>query len=892
MAEEELTVRASLRDQLSRPLRSIRGRVDETRRSSDKLTSSTRQQAGALQRAQRRMRQFGGALRGVSRRMDRMARGALRLGRTLGRSLRRSALIATVAIVGLGAAGVKAFAEFEGAMTESLAIMGDVSEDTRDRMERTAREVAKTTQFAATEAAEAYFFLASAGLDAEQQLAAMPRVAKFAQAGQFDLARATDLATDAQSALGLTVDDTEQNIKNLDRTMDVLVGANTLANASVEQFSEALTNRAGAALRTVNKDVEEGVAVLAAMADQGIKGVRAGESLSIILRDLQRAAQGEEEAFANANVAVFNQEGNLRNLADIIGDLEGRLSGMSDAQVRAELTALGFQEESMQQILTLLGTSDAIREYEESLRSAGGVVDEVADNQMQSLSAQFGLAKDRVRDLFIEFGQRLEPALTAIVGVFNDDLIPSADSMSGRFDRLEARAQRFADRLPSMIERARQVAGAFQSAGGGLAGFRAAFANVAPPGAVAVLDAVISVGRDLATLLTGALIPAFQSSGETLPTWLQPLRLARGLLSVLANNVGLVRSALQVLLPTLIAVRAATFAYNAALAVSRGAVAAYGAAVTVVHGRLGIVRAATAAWTAVQWALNVALTANPIGIVIAAIAALVAGVILAYQHSETFRTIVDSLWAAIKSFMGTVISVTKTVVTFVSAVVKAIAKSKTFQGIVDAISSGFSTVVGWVRKVVGWLGKLTVPGALRTIADLAASAGSALASMSMPSWLGGGGDTAISHARSGSLDTTLAAHHQLDQGQGGNRILNAAVDRGSGDHAAGRALDLQGPWLQHYQQRLAAAGGWGEMHGEGDNRHLHAVYDSATADSRIADQQAAAASPPAGGDGQAGPLVGSLKIDVAGGDGLDEREIGRQVEQALRRIDQDRRERR
>ena len=61
-----------------------------------------------------------------------------------------------------------------------------------------------------------------------------------------------------------------------------------------------------------------------------------------------------------------------------------------------------------------------------------------------------------------------------------------------------------------------------------------------------------------------------------------------------------------------------------------------------------ITAAASKAWAAAQWLVNAALTANPIGIVVVAIAALVAGLILAYKHSETFRRIVDAAFKAVK----------------------------------------------------------------------------------------------------------------------------------------------------------------------------------------------------------------------------------------------------
>ena len=120
-----------------------------------------------------------------------------------------------LAVAGLAVVSVKAFANFDAAMVKSTAIMGDVSDAMRNDMSAAAREVAKTTTFSAAQAAEAFFFLASAGLDAEQSIAALPKVAEFAQAGMFDMATATDLLTDAQSALGLSSDDAAENLENL-----------------------------------------------------------------------------------------------------------------------------------------------------------------------------------------------------------------------------------------------------------------------------------------------------------------------------------------------------------------------------------------------------------------------------------------------------------------------------------------------------------------------------------------------------------------------------------------------------------------------------------------------------------------------------------------------------
>ena len=265
--------------------------------------------------------------------------------------------------------------DFNSTFRKSTAIMGMLSDEMKGDMKAAAIDVAKVTNFSAAEAAKSYFFLASAGMDAAQALEAMPTVAKFAQAGNFDLALATDLVTDAQSALGMSSKDATENLEGMNRVANALVKANTLANASVQQFSESLTNKAGAALKVVGKDIEEGVAVLAAFADQGVKGAEAGTAMSIVMRDLQTKAIkvtkefNGPERFREFGIAVFDAAGEMRNMSSIIGEVERALDGMSDSQKKATLLQLGFTDKSVGFIQTLLGTSEKIAEYE----SLGGL---------------------------------------------------------------------------------------------------------------------------------------------------------------------------------------------------------------------------------------------------------------------------------------------------------------------------------------------------------------------------------------------------------------------------------------------------------------------------------------------------------------------------------------
>jgi len=318
---------------------------------------------------------------------------------------------------------------FDKNFNESIAIQqtngASISVEQQEKMKRAARETSRELNISTDKVAKGYFYLASAGLSVEQQIANIGVVAKFAKAGQFDLALATDLLTDAQSALGLTTEDAVENQENMIRVSDVLSKANTIANASIQQFSESLTNKAGTALKNYNKEVEEGVALLAVYADQGIKDRLAGERLNILLKRLSESARNNADAFKENNIEVFDAEGKFRNVADIIYDLEQNLEGLSDQQRAARLAQLGFTAETQDAILPLIGLSDAIKDYESALKEAGGTTDDIADNQLKNLQDRIGLMFRKLNDTF-------GPGLLSWL----EKSIDLAEDLVDRFDKL------------------------------------------------------------------------------------------------------------------------------------------------------------------------------------------------------------------------------------------------------------------------------------------------------------------------------------------------------------------------------------------------------------------------------------------------------------------------
>lgn len=150
-----------------------------------------------------------------------------------------------------------------------------------------------------------------------------------------------------------------------------------------------------------------------------------------------------------------------------------------------------------------------------------------------------------------------------------------------------------------------------------------------------------------------------------------------------------------------IATTANTVATNIG-AVAKGALGAVTATYTFLTSGASI---ATSVMTAAQYALNLAMSLNPIGLVVAAIALLVAGIVYAYNHFEGFRNVINLIWEKIKSFGMTLLSFAAYLNPFTAAFKLAYDNIKPFRDFIDGLIDKLKGIGSAIGDFFGGIGK-------------------------------------------------------------------------------------------------------------------------------------------------------------------------------------------
>ena len=200
-----------------------------------------------------------------------------------------------------GVSSVKTGMEFDSSMSQVAATMGKTMDELEQEtgkvdlawgefsgnLREYAQEIGKNTKFSATEAADALNYMALAGYDAQKSMEMLPNVLNLAAAGNMDLATASDMVTDASSALGLTTEETTELV-------DKMAMSASKSNTSVEQLGEAYLTVGGTAKKLKGGTTELSTA-LGILADNGIKGSEGGTILRNAILSLTAPTSGAKK---------------------------------------------------------------------------------------------------------------------------------------------------------------------------------------------------------------------------------------------------------------------------------------------------------------------------------------------------------------------------------------------------------------------------------------------------------------------------------------------------------------------------------------------------------------------------------------------------------------------
>jgi TP901 family phage tail tape measure protein len=369
---------------------------------------------------------------------------------------------------------------FEASMQNVAAVSGATGQEL-SQLSDLAREMGATTQFSASEAADALGYLSMAGFSVQESMDSLPGVLNLAAAGGLDLAEAADIASNVLSGFGLKVN-------QLGRLNDVLAKASSSANTNVQQLGAAF-QYVGPVASAAGMSLEETAATLGMMADAGIQGEQGGTALRGALSRLLQPTKAVQDKLDALGVTIDDGTGKMRPFADIMGDLEGAGADVSDM-----LTIFGVEAGPAMLAVLERGAGD-LRTFTGELENAEGAAAEMAAIKMEGLAGQVKGARSAIEGLWLAIGDMgVLSGAASLVGVFTG-------AIRGLTGFLEEHSETITSVLGVVGTFAGIVAaavGIFLAAKGAVAGFAAAFGLLSNPVGWTIL-AIGAVGTALVT---------------------------------------------------------------------------------------------------------------------------------------------------------------------------------------------------------------------------------------------------------------------------------------------------------------------------------------------------------------------------------------------------------
>jgi TP901 family phage tail tape measure protein len=386
-------------------------------------------------------------LRSFNRGIDSMDRGVSEFGKTTeGVSVKTIALgniladlaigaakLVTDAIIGISKATVqlavdstKLASEFQ----DSLVVLQLSARDTGLSLEGlsdVALQVGGDTSLvgvSATGAAEAMTGLFKAGLDTTEVFGdlngfmnetaelggALRASIDLAAASELDMVQASDLAAVALSTFGGNLETTEERAKFVNDAMNNFVQAADASVADVGDLAQALKN-VGPTAASMGFEIEEVNNGLAILSTRGINGAEAGTQLKSMLLNLTRPVGKVQETLRDLNVELFDQEGNMKDLRTIIGDLQVGMEDLTQEQRNLAIQTLAgsFGQAGLNTLL-----AEGVEGWDAMADATANAttIQEQALARTQTLSGQMEALDGVIETLKIQLGNAFLPIAT------------------------------------------------------------------------------------------------------------------------------------------------------------------------------------------------------------------------------------------------------------------------------------------------------------------------------------------------------------------------------------------------------------------------------------------------------------------------------------------------
>lgn len=397
-----------------------------------------------LTNAEKKWTVFGQEIKTAGSNMDEAGNKTISLGDVIKANLISSAIINGVkelanGIKELAKGAISVGMDFESGMSQVAATMGMTTQEIAGgseaytKLENAAKEAGNTTQFSATQAAEALNYMALAGYDADKAVETLPTVLNLAAAGGMDLATASDMVTDSMSALGDKAGTTESFVDKMAKTSQK-------SNTSVQQLGEALLSVGGTA-KSLAGGVTEANTVLGIFADSGTKGAEGGTALRNVILSLTAPTDTAKKKMQELGLEVFDANGNMRPLNETFQDLNGILGNMTQGEQTEVLNTI-FNKVDLKSVNALLANSgERFNELSGYIENSTGAAEQMAATMNDNLQGKITILKSGLEGLGIaayeKFETPLKNAVTNITNVIGDlqtDL--TSGELSGALDKV------------------------------------------------------------------------------------------------------------------------------------------------------------------------------------------------------------------------------------------------------------------------------------------------------------------------------------------------------------------------------------------------------------------------------------------------------------------------